>query len=230
VLFRSVQRSTHATGPLLEKQHEQARRNQTGPEAWADFLAFCHEALHDKVNCQDRLRVTAIAGGPKAFEAHTVVDWPCTFGDLEKVVDEACASTGWTTIDKTALRAAGRLVANMSAYLDTMKSDAKHYKRSVRLPKNSETGREAVVSEWQMGHVIHLSKHAKTAIRESLSTRSHASPSVRFIVRGHWRNQACGTAMTDHRLLWIEPYWKGPRDDAAVLTRLYEAELSKEAP
>jgi hypothetical protein len=34
----------------------------------------------------------------------------------------------------------------------------------------------------------------------------------RFVVRGHWRNQACGPGRKDRRLTWIEPYWKGPTD------------------
>lgn len=32
----------------------------------------------------------------------------------------------------------------------------------------------------------------------------------RFIVRGHWRNQACGEGMKQHKRMWIFPYWKGP--------------------
>lgn len=31
----------------------------------------------------------------------------------------------------------------------------------------------------------------------------------RFIVRGHWRNQACGEKHLDHKRIWICPYVKG---------------------
>lgn len=34
----------------------------------------------------------------------------------------------------------------------------------------------------------------------------------RWIVRGHWRHQACGPTMTDHRPVWINAYTKGPED------------------
>jgi hypothetical protein len=41
---------------------------------------------------------------------------------------------------------------------------------------------------------------------------------LQWVVRGHWRNQACGRALKDHKWLWITPYWKGP-DDAKRAVR-----------
>jgi hypothetical protein len=41
--------------------------------------------------------------------------------------------------------------------------------------------------------------------------------SHRFIVGGHWRNQACGPHRSLRRLVWIHPYIKGP-DDAELAT------------
>ena len=37
-----------------------------------------------------------------------------------------------------------------------------------------------------------------------------SSPNVRFVVRGHWRNQACGPRLSERRMQWIQPFWKGP--------------------
>ncbi|MGJ9487132.1 hypothetical protein ACRQFN_02380 [Actinotignum sp. GS-2025e] len=34
--------------------------------------------------------------------------------------------------------------------------------------------------------------------------------SVRFLVRGHWRNQVCGPARKMRRLTWVAPFVKGP--------------------
>lgn len=31
-----------------------------------------------------------------------------------------------------------------------------------------------------------------------------------WVVRGHWRNQACGEGLTERRRTWIRPFWKGP--------------------
>lgn len=45
---------------------------------------------------------------------------------------------------------------------------------------------------------------------------THASPSHRFQVRGHWRNQAYGPGWSLHRRQWIEEYEKGPEDKPLV--------------
>lgn len=51
--------------------------------------------------------------------------------------------------------------------------------------------------------------------------RSGAAPSkrpgVKFVVRGHWRNQAYGTKHACHRLQWIEPHMKGSDDAPLVI-------------
>lgn len=39
---------------------------------------------------------------------------------------------------------------------------------------------------------------------------------VRTLVSGHWRNQACGVGKLEHKTIWIEPFWRGP--EAAPLT------------
>lgn len=39
---------------------------------------------------------------------------------------------------------------------------------------------------------------------------------VRTLVSGHWRNQPCGAGHLDRKVIWIEPFWRGP--EAAPLT------------
>jgi hypothetical protein len=41
---------------------------------------------------------------------------------------------------------------------------------------------------------------------------------VRFVVRPHWRNQACGPGRTDRRLILVPPHVKGPIDAPLVHT------------
>jgi len=43
---------------------------------------------------------------------------------------------------------------------------------------------------------------------------------IRFIVRGHWRNQPCGPGSTERKLIWVKPYYKGP-DMAEMVNRPY---------
>lgn len=42
----------------------------------------------------------------------------------------------------------------------------------------------------------------------------------RFIVRGHWRNQACGEKRLEHKRIWIHPYYKGA-ELAEVINKSY---------
>lgn len=50
------------------------------------------------------------------------------------------------------------------------------------------------------------------------SARGHSRvPHVQFLVRGHWRNQACGTMRHEHRRIWIRPFWKGPEGSRILM-------------
>lgn len=49
-----------------------------------------------------------------------------------------------------------------------------------------------------------------------------SAPSIRFMVRGHWRNQPHGEGLASRRLVWIRPYFKGP-DMAELVNRPYKA-------
>lgn len=55
------------------------------------------------------------------------------------------------------------------------------------------------------------------------------SPTVRFMVRGHYRNQAHGPDRSLRKVLWIQPHWKGD-DDAPVLVRPRVIGGSKQGP
>jgi hypothetical protein len=52
-------------------------------------------------------------------------------------------------------------------------------------------------------------------------SEEHGKLNKRFTVRGHWRNQACGENMLEHRFIWIKPYWKGP-NTAEILSKAYK--------
>jgi hypothetical protein len=58
-----------------------------------------------------------------------------------------------------------------------------------------------------------LSRPVSVDCREPLAaylSGGGSSPTVRWMVRGHWRNQACGYQLQERRSTWIEPHWKGP--------------------
>jgi hypothetical protein len=49
------------------------------------------------------------------------------------------------------------------------------------------------------------------------SGRASAAPTVQFLVRGHWRQQAHGPARAQRKTIWIEPHWKGPEGSRVLL-------------
>jgi hypothetical protein len=46
------------------------------------------------------------------------------------------------------------------------------------------------------------------------------APSVQSLVRGHHKRQVVGVGRSGRRVIWIEPYWRGP-EDAPILARPY---------
>lgn len=47
---------------------------------------------------------------------------------------------------------------------------------------------------------------------ENRDEAHHVEWSKRWLVRGHWRLQACGLRRESRRLIWIDPFVKGPED------------------
>lgn len=63
--------------------------------------------------------------------------------------------------------------------------------------------------------VVSLRKKVKVGLHEvqrTESEQSHGRLQHRFIVRGHWRKQACGTGWKEHKNIYIAPFVKGPED------------------
>jgi hypothetical protein len=48
--------------------------------------------------------------------------------------------------------------------------------------------------------------------------RKHTAPTVQVMVRGHYRRQVCGVGRLERKVIWIEPFWRGP-EAALIQTR-----------
>ena len=68
--------------------------------------------------------------------------------------------------------------------------------------------------------IIDVGKSVKPVPELSQELGSPYELSVRFVVRGHWRQQPCGPGGKERKLTWIAPYWKGP-EWAEVVHRDY---------
>lgn len=50
---------------------------------------------------------------------------------------------------------------------------------------------------------------------------------AQFLVRGHWKNQACGPKLSLHKRIWLQPFWKG-EESTRILLRDYVIKDSEE--
>ena len=88
---------------------------------------------------------------------------------------------------------------------------------------NRRNGRFPTCRVFLLGHPVKIDVRA--AVHDYvLHGRSGRGPlTMQFLVRGHWRNQACGPHLGERRSTWIEPHWKGPEDGPInVRTRILE--------
>jgi hypothetical protein len=60
----------------------------------------------------------------------------------------------------------------------------------------------------------------RSALGGASGGRVSGKPLVRFMVRGHWRQQAHGAGRQDRRLVWIRPFYKGV-DMATAINKPY---------
>lgn len=75
---------------------------------------------------------------------------------------------------------------------------------------------------FDVGRVVKLDGAMRQAMKAMHTNRSSWKLAHRYIVRGHWRNQAYGPGRQLHRRQWIAPFWKGPENVVEALSRTYE--------
>ncbi len=57
------------------------------------------------------------------------------------------------------------------------------------------------------------------------TSKKHTPPSMQSLVRGHYKRQVVGMDRRGRKVLWIEPYWRGP-EDAPILIHPYSVGMS----
>lgn len=65
-----------------------------------------------------------------------------------------------------------------------------------------------------------MSLDCRPAVTHYLAGHKTAPPSVQSIVRGHYKRQVIGIGRAGRKVIWVEPYWRGP-EEAPILTRPY---------
>ncbi len=104
--------------------------------------------------------------------------------------------------------------ARHMAGVEGMKSTLKRRKRLKEIARESRLDFTEV--GWNAPPII----VQKPGVSEEGTSEALSARHVRFIVRGHWRNQPHGLNSSERRLVWIKPYYKGP-EMAELINRPY---------
>lgn len=185
---------------------------------------------------QDRLLIRAVGrSGISVWEVRdvpwkvpTTVEWVNTHhGIVDELTQHEVAET-----ELHMQKAIRRLLVNLSLYLSekglgtkvtgqrTTKAKRRKKAKSKRQQKD-----EPRPNVWLLGQEVKVHSELIQAARdwsEQDKQKQGARWRVkkRFIVQGHWRNQAHGPGRTLRKRIRIEPFWKGPRE-GAKLSHLY---------
>lgn len=69
-----------------------------------------------------------------------------------------------------------------------------------------------------------LKADIKVDVRPALSDfmlgKRSSAPAVQHVVKGHWKLQVHGPGRGQRKLIWVQPYWRGP-EDAPIAVRSY---------
>jgi hypothetical protein len=119
--------------------------------------------------------------------------------------------------DDRVLNLIGRLVISMCVAM----SDPDNFRKQTPSRKNKIKHRLSKQPALPEIQTFIIGKPTKLNCRPALTDYiegTRRGPTVRFLVRGHWKLQAYGPGRTKRKLIQIEPYWKGP-EEAKILTR-----------
>jgi hypothetical protein len=121
--------------------------------------------------------------------------------------------------DETIYRRHYSFIINSLLYICSMESfnhtPAKRYVTKKKKTKANRLKEATKVAEKnkdlsKIGRIVIGSNRRLTDDEYScLTNLKNVVSCPKWLVRGHWRSQACGIKMTDRRMKWIEPYTKG---------------------
>jgi hypothetical protein len=163
---------------------------------------------------------------PLGLALHRVYVMPKDDEPLEKWLEGSKTKKGPFDIaldEEQVLTMAHRLVANFIIYLNASTLPAPE-RQSTVLKKKGALNQDARI--YRVGGEVRLPSHLFEAAKQSINqTKQKALWRLhsRFVVRGHWRNQAFGTGRKERKRVWIQPFWKGPTT-AEALSRIYTTE------
>ncbi len=116
--------------------------------------------------------------------------------------------------DAGAIQAIRRIAFGMLAYVTAV--DRAIEERATAAPKRRDGDKRVRPRVHDVGRVVKIDP---TLVRYARAGAKEIALQIkrRFIVRGHYRNQAHGPGRRHRKMIWIEPYWKGPEEGAKIM-------------
>lgn len=120
-----------------------------------------------------------------------------------------------------------RIVLNSILYLSSNDPDVVEVFNKKRKGKKRKKKMKPSIgkkSDTSILDFIYVGKNAESTDQEKEAQQNKNFPSgkinVRFIARGHWRNQPYGPGLKKKKLIWVKPYYQGP-DMADLINKPY---------
>ena len=197
------------------------------------WQAFCIELPHQFIDCLDEVsnkrvwldsilvrRSYARSRGMPAWtfiaisSSSTISLWKLNVTAAELAEEDSFISTlpgnMATEEDSRKLIMLGRLVLNVVLDM-TNKSSYRQLSKAGKFDRPTRVGKVVEPPKtlfFEMRRPITIDLRAE--IKEYLATGVGSSPKVRTLVMGHRKNQPCGPQGKDRKIIWVEPYWRGP--------------------
>lgn len=159
------------------------------------------------------LRLIDTLGGCLRVTAHSIADMLFETAEFTDAETFSPASSG----EARALVVAKRLVFGLlSAVTCTDNSKERRYgTRGIVDPREGPPEHRVIM----VGAPI--SVDARPAVHEYLGGRRTGLPAVQTLVRGHFKRQVIGVSRSGRKVIWVQPYWRGP-EDAPILAHPYK--------
>jgi hypothetical protein len=206
--------------PLKEKATSFLVRLLRGEDTLEDI-----QRCIDASGLEQNLALTMVGARPDFSEDKEVVSRVAWEGvstqDILDTLGDKDVGT-WTNKERItkgeqhALGAAWRMFVNLMLYISATNPSPRKPRPSGRRAKRKKRTLPTVYS---VRAPVRLPAHMHEAARAYV--HKYARPgqwekSAAHVVRGHWRNQACGPQRGEHRRIFIAPHWRNRDSDRAV--------------
>lgn len=121
-----------------------------------------------------------------------------------------------------------RIILNTILYISSFDSDMKEMlspypsmKKGLAAIKKASKKKKARYNLNKVSKLNYISVGRNVQPISCLSKPNGNKMETRFMVRGHWRKQPCGPGLSERKLLYIQPYYKGP-EMAEMVSKPYK--------